>query len=454
MAFKKVSKSSSKIHSIIGSYFIKEVSMRKGYYFLFIILLFVSLIHGQENFEELYSSDSRIYDFGIDSLGNLYLTDDEGLHRSIDSGENWELIFDENLLHQFCLTPSNEIFIQSLGNCYFSMNFEDWQLISNYNTVGCRDFSYDTSGQLFIYGWRGIAKSIDGGYTWQQTFSTNSGEVFNTFIESSDGTYYAGSTAFLADTENPGGFFRSFDQGDTWENIGLPNYFIQSLTETSTNELFACTSGHATTGATVIMHSTDQGATWNQCFSSASQMFALTTDSNDNLFVGMGNYPVYLAGIHYSQDNGLTWYQLQTNLISNNAQVDDLYCDSNNYLYAIVNGDYPPYALLKSLEPTTTTVIDEDFVHPVNQISNYPNPFTDETTIVLDFPSKSIQSAKLEIFNVKGQKIREIPVIQQEVKWDGRDEMYHIVSSGVYFVNLTNAQGIRYSSKILKINNM
>ncbi len=449
MAFIKVSKNSSKIHGIIGSYFIKEVSVSKRYWFLFIIMLCASLCFGQEHFEELFSSESRIYDFGIDSLGNLYLTNDDGLHRSTDNGNSWSLIFDENLLLQFCITPSNGIFIQSLGNCYFSTNFEDWQLISNYSTVGCRDFRYDTIGQLFIYGWRGIAKSIDGGYTWQQTFSTNSGEVFNTFIESSDGTYYAGSTAYLANTKNPGGFYRSFDQGDTWENIRLPNYYIQSLTETSNNELFACTAGHTTAHSKVIMRSTDQGETWNQCFSYASQMFAITTDSNDNLFVGMGNYPVYQAGIHYSQDNGQTWNQLQTNLISNNAQVDYLYCDSDNYLYAIVNGDYPPYTLLKSLEPTTTTVIDEDFVVQVNQISNYPNPFTDETTIVLEYPSKNVQSAKLEIFNVKGQKIREIPVEQQEVKWDGRDKRGNKVPSGIYSYRIQTGAGILTKKCIL-----
>ncbi len=413
------------------------------------ILLCASLCFGQEHFEELYSSDSRIYDFGIDNLGNLYLTNNGGLHRSTDNGNSWELIFNDLQPVKICFTPTNGLYMYNLYNYYFSPDIQTWDMISTLNLIGTRDIFLDSLGNLFIYGWRGIAKSIDGGCSWQQTFSTNVGEEFNTFIESSDGTYYAGSTAYAADTENPGGFYRSFDQGDTWENIGLPNYYIRSITETSNNELLACTSGHTTTGARVIMHSTDQGATWNQCFSYTSQMFTIINDSNDNLFVGTGNYPVSWAGVQFSQDNGQTWNQLQTNLISNNAQVDYLYCDSDNYLYAIVNGDYPPYTLLKSLEPTTTTVIEEDFVVPVNQITNFPNPFTDETTIVLEFPSKSVQSAKLEIFNVRGQKIREIPVEQQEVKWDGRDKRGNKVPSGIYSYRIQTEAGILTKKCIL-----
>ena len=67
---------------------------------------------------------------------------------------------------------------------------------------------------------------------------------------------------------------------------------------------------------------------------------------------------------------------------------------------------------------------------------NYPNPFNPETTIrfSLSQPGK----VKIEIFNIKGEKVKTLVDQYLEVKnyamvWDGKDENRKSVASGVYF---------------------
>ena len=74
------------------------------------------------------------------------------------------------------------------------------------------------------------------------------------------------------------------------------------------------------------------------------------------------------------------------------------------------------------------------------QLSNFPNPFNPETTIY--FTAENAEDAELMIYNLKGQKIKTIPLIlsgvegQSSILWDGRDENNLPVGSGVYFYQL------------------
>ncbi|MHB9031088.1 MAG: TolB family protein, partial [Candidatus Latescibacterota bacterium] len=80
---------------------------------------------------------------------------------------------------------------------------------------------------------------------------------------------------------------------------------------------------------------------------------------------------------------------------------------------------------------------------------NYPNPFNPSTTIgfSLDSPGK----VSLTVFSLSGQKVRDLvsgismPPGAHEVVWNGRDESGKAVSSGVYFIRLT--QGSRMATR-------
>lgn len=69
---------------------------------------------------------------------------------------------------------------------------------------------------------------------------------------------------------------------------------------------------------------------------------------------------------------------------------------------------------------------------------NYPNPFNPETTIVYGIPEDTPAGTRmaLEIFNVRGQRIRSFEVDESpgwhEVSWDGKDDGGRIQATGTY----------------------
>jgi len=79
---------------------------------------------------------------------------------------------------------------------------------------------------------------------------------------------------------------------------------------------------------------------------------------------------------------------------------------------------------------------------------NYPNPFnpsgagrSPETTISFNLTAKDAKGAKIEIYNIKGQlvkqfKIENLKLKINEIVWNGKDEKNKPVSSGIYFYKL------------------
>ena len=84
---------------------------------------------------------------------------------------------------------------------------------------------------------------------------------------------------------------------------------------------------------------------------------------------------------------------------------------------------------------------------------NYPNPFNPATTI--EFSLKSGGTVNLTVYNVAGQKIRELvqdisltPGVHS-VFWDGHDDNGQPVSSGVYISLLRMGNNIASRSMML-----
>ena len=82
---------------------------------------------------------------------------------------------------------------------------------------------------------------------------------------------------------------------------------------------------------------------------------------------------------------------------------------------------------------------------------NYPNPFNPETTI--KFTTENTEDTKIEIYNIKGQKIKTFVIGQSEmvngkgtIVWNGKNNNGKPVSSGVYLYQL-NIDGKPISTK-------
>ena len=89
-------------------------------------------------------------------------------------------------------------------------------------------------------------------------------------------------------------------------------------------------------------------------------------------------------------------------------------------------------------------------------LNNYPNPFrlsNKQNTIKVSFNLNKNQQIKLEIYNIKGQKIKtlldkKVETGKHSLSWTGRDQNERLVSSGIYFIKLQVDSKIR-TNKIL-----
>lgn len=83
---------------------------------------------------------------------------------------------------------------------------------------------------------------------------------------------------------------------------------------------------------------------------------------------------------------------------------------------------------------------------------NFPNPFNPSTCIKYDLANAG--KVNLEIYNVKGQKVRSLIDNMQdagskEIIWDGKDDEGRNVTSGVYFYQLISGNFSKSRKMIL-----
>lgn len=113
----------------------------------------------------------------------------------------------------------------------------------------------------------------------------------------------------------------------------------------------------------------------------------------------------------------------------------------NNAIMSLINGQSSAQPISQSSLPTASL------------LRNYPNPFNPSTTISFNLPS--VMSCKLEIYNLKGQRV--ITLLNEArasgshtITWSGLDDAGRPVSSGLYFYRLTTPQNI-VSAKMLML---
>ncbi|MCF7792742.1 MAG: T9SS type A sorting domain-containing protein [Candidatus Cloacimonetes bacterium] len=90
-------------------------------------------------------------------------------------------------------------------------------------------------------------------------------------------------------------------------------------------------------------------------------------------------------------------------------------------------------------------IVHYDVIESGILLSNYPNPFNPSTTISFNV-TQSSDFATIEIYNLKGQKVKTFPIYPStdqpinSVTWNGTDNDNKPVSSGIYFYKLKAGQ--------------
>lgn len=90
------------------------------------------------------------------------------------------------------------------------------------------------------------------------------------------------------------------------------------------------------------------------------------------------------------------------------------------------------------IEVTSTDA--NDTLNPELDLFNYPNPFNPSTTISFSV-SEVLSSVNIEIYNLKGQKVKtlvneQLSVGLHSITWNGKDDSNKPVSSGIYFYKM------------------
>jgi len=98
---------------------------------------------------------------------------------------------------------------------------------------------------------------------------------------------------------------------------------------------------------------------------------------------------------------------------------------------------------IKFFDENVNAQDDSIFLNSVILGDNYPNPFNPETTISFQFSDyREISSVEVEIYNMKGQKVKTFPINTSTLTpintiiWDGTDENNLPAGSGVYLYKL------------------
>lgn len=242
----------------------------------------------------------------VNSSDILFFITSQGLQRSLDNGDTWELL-DNGLptsgLADLLVAPNNHVFVFGPGFLLYR-SVDDgvsWAILDAF--LGATCLEANAQGTLFMAFNGGVNRSFDDGDTWASTPGPPGAQM--DFITAGLGdTLFTGFNVPLIS----GGAFRSVDAGVTWSSIN----FGQGLSPThcigvnSIGHVFAGTEQ----GMTGLMRSTDGGSTWTQIeIALVWRITSIAFNSSNHVFISSD-----ICGLLRSIDNGNTWTALNTGL--------------------------------------------------------------------------------------------------------------------------------------------
>ena len=251
--------------------------------------------------------------------------------------------------------------------------------------------------------------------------------------------------------------------GQAWVDVDVSDgpgqgnvYVLASVDRNSNNDpadvMFAKSTDGGVTFQSPIKINTDASTTNYQWFGTMSVapngridvVWLDTRDAPTNL---PHNSALYYS---YSTNQGITW--------SENEQLSDYFDPHIGYPNQNKMGDYfdmksddygAHLAWANTLNGgqdvyytyiTPSTIgIDEILTIDSLSVTNYPNPFTDQTT--LSFYLKNDVQVSIEIFNILGKKVKsllnkEMKVGKQKVYWNGKNDVGNSLANGFYLYKI------------------
>ncbi len=308
-----------------------------------ILILFTQFCLAQDFWMQLnLPGDTTLNALAGNSEGSVFAATRKGVYTSLDNGLNWTNTGITNSAYRIFVDKEDRIFAAIYPNIHYSTNNGDsWSEIIC-PPVGIVTFHFNNN--TIVFGnWGSIYKSADFGDTWTQTLEISNAKEVASIIETTDGTMFAGITAWSVPG---GGVYLSMDNGDTWEYVGLWNHYIRSLATNSQGTLFAGSIGEGVG----IYSSDDNGETWtglkNDVF-----VTSIVVTPEDVIYIGCSNEHGTQGGVFRSFDDGETWEMINSGIEGYWQQcIYGLSLAPDGYLYAY--GHY----LFRTGEPVFSVV--------------------------------------------------------------------------------------------------
>jgi hypothetical protein len=163
-----------------------------------------------------------------------------------------------------------------------------------------------------------------------------------------------------------------------------------------------------------------------------------------------GNFDVVSQNTFTGFQHTGRWYNY---MAGDSLEVTDV-----NMTIAMNPGDFRIYTDVRLPKPDLSVTVQpvglsESATELDLQLVAFPNPFSHETTLAFTLPKAS--EVRMEIFDVMGNAVRKMETAkratgEQQVVWDGRNDLGIRVAAGTYFCKLT-ADGLQASQRLVVI---
>jgi photosystem II stability/assembly factor-like uncharacterized protein len=343
-----------------------------------------------------------------------------GIFSSGDHGLTWNLYKDCGWVISMAYTPD-----EFYAGCYnhlsgFSRNSTNWNLTLSIDSAN-RYYAVAVRNNVVYVGTesRGLFKLVHyGPYLWDPA------ELIGFPKTQVNGLLLDGTTLYAA---TAAGVYSTNDDGLHWTalNNGFTDPFTNVLILKGT-DLFAGTQGGA-------FRSVDHGSIWVPVNKGMEDQNVLSFAVNgNNLFAG-----TWTGGVFLSTDNGANWKPISHESVFDTwfkipQTIHGLAVD-NDYVYA---GERNTSVWRRPLSDIITSVQlphdDHNDGYCLEQ--NYPNPFSENTTIRFRVPEGG--HASLKVFDINGKEVElmfddDSATEEHEIIFNGRN-----LPEGIYYYQL------------------
>ena len=197
-----------------------------------------------------------------------------------------------------------------------------------------------------------------------------------------------------------------------------------------------------------------------------------TINTSDDIGITANIFPY--SGQSLISDSLLVYWKRSTDILFNELPLShvfgNIYSASipaqpngtiiNYYIHAADNSgrsENNPYIgapMAYSFYVMNSISVDEPQQNVITEATNYPNPFSKNTTIAFTLKNNTSAQINIGIYNIKGQLIKVYTMKPGNnlitVNWDGTDHTGNEVPSGVYFYRI-NLEGRTFTQKMMKV---